>query len=416
MSPLFYKFMSKSDTSSIFGYSFFGTRFSQPPANPDYHLPTIDYGLWSNFYSHYLYHVQQSFKNSIRLLLFLGVGLQLLWVQGQPAAPRPVRPLAKFEPPPSTCLVFIGQDLEAVGGLPDYQQGYCDHFPMPSGITTYTNLSPGTQSFYLRLQGNDGLRQKANWGAGDNCAQCYVDAPNFAHTLLAIGLSMVGNEQAIARGKRDYLIRELGNWIQQSKRPVLLRIGYEFDGWDWNHYKRKPYLRAWQRIHRIFKEMDLQNVAFVWQSKGTGTAPAVLEKWYPGDALVDWCGYSYFDNSDTAMLHFARKHGKPVFIAEATPVLTRQGSFAPAQLTDTLLAPLIWQQWFVPFLQTLENHKDVIKAFSYINANWPAQPMWKDNPVFNQVDSRIQKSAVVSALWRKAMLQPQFIHAHKQVE
>lgn len=305
--------------------------------------------------------------------------------------------------------------MEAIGGLPGYEDGYCNFFPQPAGITTYTNLSPGTQSFYLRLQGNDGLRQKANWGAGDNCAQCYVDAPNFAQTLLAIGLSMVGHEQAIARGKRDYLIRELGGWIQQSGRPVLLRIGYEFDGWDWNHYKRKPYLRAWQRIHRIFKEMQLQNVAFVWQSKGTGTDPAVLEKWYPGDALVDWCGYSYFDNPDTAMLHFARRHGKPVFIAEATPVLSREGSFAPAQLTDTLLAPLIWQQWFVPFLQTLENHKDVIKAFSYINANWPAQPMWKNNPVFQQVDSRIQKSAVVSALWLQAMLQPQFIHAPKPV-
>jgi len=41
--------------------------------------------------------------------------------------------------------------------------------------------------------------------------------------------------------------------------------------------------------------------------------------------------------------------------------------------------------------------------------------MWKNNPVFQQVDSRIQKSAVVSALWLQAMLQPQFIHAPKPV-
>ncbi|MEM6770061.1 MAG: glycosyl hydrolase [Bacteroidota bacterium] len=313
-------------------------------------------------------------------------------------------PKAKFEPPAGKCLLFVGQDLGAVGGLDDYDDGYLDHFPPPTGITTYTNLSPGGESFGYYFKGLDGLKTKANWGAGDICAQCQLEDPDFKHSLLAIGLSLVNHEKAIGRGQRDDLIRELATWIKSlGGRPVFLRVGYEFDGWAWNHYERKHYLRAWRRIHTIFREKAVDNVAFVWQSKGTGSDQALLDDWYPGDDLVDWVGYSYFGSPDQEMLTFARRHGKPVFIAEATPVRETDGLFFNTRLSDPEIAQTVWDQWFATFFATLHDNADVIKAISYINANWPAQPMWLNNPVFQQVDARLQVSGYVRARWLESL-------------
>ena len=317
---------------------------------------------------------------------------------------------AKFEPKNGKCLVFVGQDMDAIGGLAQYQDGYCDHFEMPTGITLYTNFSPGLNSYGHINKGNDGIKTTDNWGAGDSCVRCYMEEPQFSNSLVAIGLSFVDHEKQLARGDHDKLIKDLGNWIKGlGKRPVFLRLGYEFDGWDWNHYNRKNYLAAWNRVHSIFKELRVENAAFVWQSKGTGSRQDILESWYPGDELVDWCGYSYFGDPDQEMLIFARKHGKPVFIAEATPVTQKGDLYFNTDLKDPKIAERVWQDWFVPFFQTLKNYQDVIRAFSYINEDWPSQPMWINNATFQQVDSRIQVSPYISEKWRKELANPRYL-------
>lgn len=305
----------------------------------------------------------------------------------------------KFEPKKGEVLFFIGQDLEAVGGFKDYNEGYLDTFNIPLGVTLYTNLSPGDESFGYHTKGLDGIKTKANWGAGDTSAQYYIDDPKFKNVMLSIGLSLVNHEKNIAKGKHDDLIKEFGEWIKGIKRPVFLRIGYEFDGWDWNHYKKKHFLGAWKRIHNIFTEMKVDNVTYVWQSKGTGSNQTVLEDWYPGDEFVDWCGYSFFGNPDEEMITFARKHKKPVFIAEATPVNEKKGLYFDTDLKKENVAKRTWDNWFTPFFKVINDNPDVVKAFSYINVDWPSQPMWINNLTFQQVDSRIQKSDYISKKW-----------------
>lgn len=318
--------------------------------------------------------------------------------------------LAKFELADGQLLFFIGQDMGAIGGINSHQEGYCDYFDPPTGFTTYTNLSPGGQSFGFTMRGNDGITTKANWGAGDICAQCILDDPDFQYSLVSIGLSLVGHEKAVAKGDRDDLIRELGLWIKGlGKRPVFLRVGYEFDGWSWNHYKKKHYLAAWKRIRSLFDDMGVTNVAYVWQSKGAGTDQATLEEWYPGDELVDWCGYSYFGDPDQEMLTFARKHHKPVFIAEATPVFEMDGLYFDTRLSNPKIAERAWKEWFLPFIKILHENSDVIKAFSYINVNWSKQPMWIINPTFQQVDSRIQVSEFIADKWKSEIAKPKYI-------
>ncbi len=311
--------------------------------------------------------------------------------------------------------MFIGQDLQAVGGLAEYNKGYCDHFDMPAGVTVYTGFSPGTKSFGYIQKGNDGLKDLANWGAEDNCAQYYIDNPSFDHSMLAIGLAMVDHEEKVAQGEHDHLIMELGKWIKSAKRPVFLRVGYEFDGWSWNRYKRHQYLKAWERIRRFFDDLNVKNIAYVWQSKGQGSGQDILEEWYPGDDLVDWCGYSYFHNPDKEMITFARKHNKPVFIAEATPMLMLNGRFTNTDISNPQIAKRVWEEWFVPFFKTIRENNDVVKAFSYINVDWKIQPMWEHNPLFKNVDSRIQESEYVTNKWLNEITKPCYLKSNKKL-
>lgn len=157
--------------------------------------------------------------------------------------------------------------------------------------------------------------------------------------------------------------------------------------------------------------MQVNNVALVWQSKGTGSDQKVLEQWYPGDELVDWCGYSYFGQPDQEMLTFARNHNKPVFIAEATPVREMDNLYFNSDLKDDNIDKVIWDEWFEPFFKTIRDNQDVIKAFSYINVDWASQPMWITNPTFQKVDSRIQVSKYVSIKWKEEMEKPLYLNA-----
>lgn len=316
-----------------------------------------------------------------------------------------------FEPPDGQCFVFVGQDLAATGGLEVYREGYSDYFETPAGVTVYTNLAPGGESFGHHFSGLDGLLQQANWGAGDCWANAYLQDSTYQYSMMAIGLSMVHCEKDIAKGRHDDFIVHLATWIQGAKRPVFLRIGYEFDGWEWNQYRRRFYLQAWTRIYKIFQDMGVENVAYIWQSKGTGSDQNTLEAWYPGDEIVDWCAYSYFGSPDTEMITFARNHQKPVFIAEATPVREFDGLYFETDLNKTPLDQQIWEGWFVPFFQTIQDNNDVIKAFSYINTDWSSQPMWVVHPVFQRVDSRLQLSPYIMEKWREKLADPAFLQA-----
>ena len=253
---------------------------------------------------------------------------------------------------------------------------------------------------------------KANWGSGDSFLDFQLKAPGFENCLVAIGLSIVGSEKKIADGELDQQIIDLGNWMKSlDKRPIFLRIGYEFDGYDWNHYNKEYYLKAWHHIVDKFRMMGVNNVAYVWQSKGFATTMDEMVSWYPGDDYVDWCGFSFFSNPDNEMIKFGKKHGKPVFICESTPVLQQGNSnvYDDADIKKPEIAIKLWNQWYSDFFKTIEDNQDVVKAFSYINTNWPSEVMWLNNNTFNQVDSRIQMSDYVSTNWKAELAKDKYL-------
>ncbi len=331
-----------------------------------------------------------------------------------------VRTPAKFEPNDSEVLLFVGQEMEAVGGLSEYNDGYLDHFDRPAGWTTYTNINPGLTSFGRTQEGLDGLFETHDWGDYHYNATLQLENSNYENMALAIGLQFVENEEKVADGTHDAYIDRLGNFLLSlGKRPVFLRIAYEFDGDPWNHYDKANTIKAYRRMVDRLRAKGVKNTAYVWQSCGfMSGSQEDLESWYPGDDYVDWCGYSFFNHwKKQQMIEFARKKGKPVFIAEATPTATdfvndpagNTGLTKEMRLGNPEQAQLAWEEWFVPFFKTIDDNPDIIKAVHYINCHWDSHPMWYENPTFKNIDARLHLSDSISKRWKKIISDKKYI-------
>lgn len=332
-------------------------------------------------------------------------------------AERSTRALAKFEPADGKCIVFVGQELESIGGLEDYKDGYFDHFTTPGGFTMYTKMRPGDEEFGFTYSGLAGVFTTDDWGDSPSNMSLQLADEDFKNSCLAIGLELVNHEDRVARGEMDSLVLVLGNWLKSlGRRPVFLRIGYEFSG-SWNHYDRKDYIASFRRIKTMYDSIGVTNVAYVWQSHGSDASLEVLESWYPGDEYVDWCGYSFFARWDEAnMVEFARKHSKPVFIAEATPTIrtettNQNGKTAETILSNPVQAEEAWEKWFTPFFKTIDDNPDVVKAISYINCHWKSHPMWVENPTFQDVDARLQSNKDIAEKWSKEIAKDKYLNA-----
>ncbi|TMU55147.1 glycoside hydrolase family 26 protein [Flagellimonas algicola] len=328
----------------------------------------------------------------------------------------PKRKLAKFEPKDGEVLLFVGQELEAVGGLEAFNDGYLDHFDRPAGWTTYSNINPGENSFGRTQEGLDGLFDTHDWGDNDYNATMQLNSPNYENMALAIGLQFVNHEEKVADGTHDAHINKLADFLLSlGKRPVFLRIAYEFDGDPWNHYNRETTIKAYKRIVDMLRAKGVENTAYVWQSTGFISGQEHLEGWYPGDDYVDWCGVSFFNRwKEIEMFEFARKKSKPVFIAEATPTISDYGGklyglTKETQLSDPIQAEEAWEKWFIPFFSAIDDNPDVVKAVHYINCHWDSHPMWVNNPTFKGIDARLHLSDSISERWRKITSQSKYI-------
>lgn len=326
---------------------------------------------------------------------------------------------SKFEPPTGKVIVFAGQDNESIGGLAPYTDGYTDHFPIPGGVTLYTGIGSNDGSFGGKNKsGLQGVYETIDAGNGPSNMSLLMDAGKFKNSALAIGLSLVNNEERVAVGELDGNIKKLGDFlISLGKRPVFLRIGYEFDGHPWNHYDKEAWLTAYKRIKDLLDAQGVTNTAYVWQSVGFVSDPYELATWYPGDEYVDWCGFSFFDRwREVEMIEFARKKGKPVFIAESSATISSPTSKFDGKTKETILsnpqqAAEAWEKWFIPYFSMIENNLDVIKAIHYINCNWKVRPMWFENPTFQDVDARLQESPMIKEKWMKKMNDEIYLNA-----
>lgn len=332
-------------------------------------------------------------------------------------APKPV----KFEPKDGKILVFAGQSVDATL---DYYRDL-EGVPRPAGFSDYISYDVGSpykpfaKDYPKTYKGNDGLLESTDWGSGNQCVDCNLKHADFAEAAINLGLYMAGpimedgsmcsgteecNTYKLAQGLYDKQLNELADWlISLNGRPVFMRIGYEFEG-SWNAYEPEQFKAAYKHIYHTLEGRGVNNVAYVLHTAGS-IDEETLDAFYPkadkkSDSYVDWIGFTHFNGVGEVEMEFARKHGYKVFIGEAAPHTgdcTNQIDVA----TDNKQAK--W--WIDRFFKLIEDNRDVIRGFAYINDNWTQAPMWKDQTdhncggFFSQSNSRLNDNPEIGRYW-----------------
>lgn len=342
-------------------------------------------------------------------------------------------------------LLIMGQDMGAIRGYLD-----SDCCVQPDGYTEYLSFyaladeSKGFGNLGIDLDGEpDGRLVDGGAGAMNTHMAAALD-PN---AFLVIGLSLTENEaegvapgalQRIADGAYDAEIDRLSQLFSVIDNPVLLRIGYEFEGvWNVGYENSPAYRAAYRRIAERVRAARGDQVQFVWQTSASPIDDVIdgrrdtIEDWYPGDDVVDWMGLSWFLTLDEnapaqpepvttqrslidEMMAFADARDKPVLIAEASP----QG-FDLANGTNRHIVGLwdgpsgegrvemsgeaIWDAWFQPLFDYMEEHPR-IQGLAYINQNWDGQDRW--GPPYTEGywgDTRIEVNDTIIVRWNEAI-------------
>ena len=280
-------------------------------------------------------------------------------------------------------VIVVGQNVESVNSY------VTDVGKIPSGVMSYTSTSSV-----------EGLNSPANYGAGLVWAQRFIDDPAFNNTVLQLGLYLNGDLQNIIAGTRNANISTIGNWIRNARRPVYLRIGYEFDA-PWNALPPDQYKAAYHHIVDQMRREGVTNAVYVWHSACSPTFGGhPISAWYPGDDYVDWAGISVFHQFDGTLgtvadidnfCAFAKAKNKPLMIAESAPC----GGMSDAR----------WENWFMPCIELIRRHH--IQMWCYINANWDALPLFAGQ---GWGDARIERSAYVRSNWLTTIAHPSFLN------
>jgi len=285
---------------------------------------------------------------------------------------RDISLTGRFIPPDGKTLVFGGQN-----------NADSDHFVKINGRVPYGFM------IYTSLRKLEGLTENVDLGAGETGGKHILE--NYPGAALQIGLYLVGDLQAIIDGQLDENIKKFADWIKNTNVPVFLRIGYEFD-FPENGYNPALYVKAYRKIVNKFDKLGIKNAAYVWHSYA-GLSPN-LEAYYPGDEYVDWFAISYFESPGwLPMLRLSQRRKKPLMIAESAP-MQQTAQLTPERKPD----------WFRSLFRFIETHN--IKALSYINTDWNAQPMFAH---YNWGNSRLDSSPEIEELWLKQIKNDRFV-------
>ena len=280
----------------------------------------------------------------------------------------------------------------------------------PAGFAQYWQVMgdgarPAFLMHYLQLKS---VREGSLAGLASELAGYERDG---VHLVVQIGLAMTQDgtpsshyEGKVAAGELDVAVDALCDELELLGHPVLLRIGYEFNGTAWNGYKPRTYVEAFRRITAKLRARKLE-VATVWDAAGELDYLPGFMDYYPGDEFVDWWGLNLFSGpkgSDASAFLFskpiarfldaAEQHRKPVLIGEATPRYTGVGAGQKS-----------WDRWFGELFELIARRPG-IKALSYINWDWSRYPQWGD-----WGDARLERDPVVAGRFRAIVSAPPYM-------
>ncbi len=141
----------------------------------------------------------------------------------------------------------------------------------------------------------------------------------------------------IIQGRHDAYLRAWAEAAKAHGGTVLLRLAHEHDGtwfpWGTDRFDNSPkrFQKMWRHVWNIFRGPDgvgATNVKFVWSPNQPCVKCVPYAKTYPGDAFVDYAGFSSFNWSgkqpwksmvqtfDLAYRKLRAVTRKPIIVAE----------------------------------------------------------------------------------------------------
>jgi hypothetical protein len=137
----------------------------------------------------------------------------------------------------------------------------------------------------------------------------------------------------------DANFRSLANKINDRgiAGKVIIRLGWEMNGnwFPWGDGNYDGYKRMWRRLVPQFRAV---NSAFKFNWCPNGFVTSVVEKWYPGDDVVDYIG------TDTYDIVWNKPGGDPAYRWSVVgPNVQNQAAFAAAHGKQAVLDE--WALW-----------------------------------------------------------------------
>jgi hypothetical protein len=173
----------------------------------------------------------------------------------------------------------------------------------------------------------------------------------------------------INSGSQDALIRARADGVKALGKPVFLRFFAEMDGDFLAHRTGSPsrYIAAWRRARWIFASRGATNAVWVWCPTAWGFTEGDAQRYYPGDAYVDWLCADGFNwapgRRGVPWRSFAQIHedfykygeavGKPLMVGEYGCLERRDGEKA---------------QWIAEARDALKNQLPAIAAVVYFDS------------------------------------------------
>ena len=158
----------------------------------------------------------------------------------------------KFVPAAGKSLLIMGQTVERIT---EYMS-YFKNQPLPGGWAAYWGI-PEFSGITEAKKNETGSTQNH---------QMLIDS--FPNTVVQSAMWMVGKwgvAKYAGNGDYDRVLKKYSAWAKSVKRPIYLRIGYEFDG-PHNELEPEEYVKAYRHIVDFMRKRGVDNIAFVWHS------------------------------------------------------------------------------------------------------------------------------------------------------
>ncbi len=210
------------------------------------------------------------------------------------------------------------------------------------GSGTYPQPTKSNVEAFQTLQNRhvDIISVFALWGTNSwTWTKNYADVAAENNSILLVTWMANGyTTPEIVSGNADTYLKAYAEGVKTYGKEVWLRPFHEANGdwYDWGIAKsgagntNQTLIDAWKHVVKIFRDLEVKNVKWVWTTNATNSGSASFTGWFPGDDWVDmvsidgynwgsaqsWSKWQSFTQVFTPAYNALSISSKPLFIPE----------------------------------------------------------------------------------------------------